>query len=344
MKNFYNTLGISTNASIEDIKRAYKKLAMELHPDRNPNNKESEEKMKTINEAYSTLSDIQKRRNYDYKLNINTSNNRFNWNHHQKFDFSDFGSFNTSFYTSSFKSKLNLDINKEITVIFKDLLNGIDYYLNYDQIQLCVNCKTKSYNICTECSGKGYKMDKNPEYYLYGANVEPCSNCNGAGKIKSKCNTCNDGHNTIKERIKINLNIRHKPFNYSIFKNKDKKYLTFKIKIQNQGNEYLENNKYYIGNLFINVISEIPNTIEFDNNFNITQLINLTLTDAWFGCIKQIETIEGSTYNLNIKPKLEKKSITIPYKGINISGVLTSYILNLNIICIIEVNFISFNT
>jgi len=70
-KNYYKTLGLRNSASGEEIKRTYRKLAFKYHPDKNPGNKESEEKFKEINEAYETLSDVEKKQQYDASLKSN---------------------------------------------------------------------------------------------------------------------------------------------------------------------------------------------------------------------------------------------------------------------------------
>src|SRR5271165_6816688 len=64
-QDFYTTLGVARDASADDLKRAYRKLAMQYHPDRNPNNKQAEAKFKELNEAYDVLKDDQKRAAYD---------------------------------------------------------------------------------------------------------------------------------------------------------------------------------------------------------------------------------------------------------------------------------------
>ncbi len=93
-KDYYKILGINKNSSEEEIKKAYKKLALQYHPDKNPGNKEAEEKFKEINEAYEVLSDPEKRKKYD-ELGAN-------WDKYKNFDFNNYQQGSTSYQYDSF--------------------------------------------------------------------------------------------------------------------------------------------------------------------------------------------------------------------------------------------------
>ncbi|MEW6013621.1 MAG: DnaJ domain-containing protein, partial [Elusimicrobiota bacterium] len=158
-KDYYKILGVERTATENEIKSAYRKLAMKYHPDRNPGNKEAESKFKEINEAYEVLSDPQKRKLYDslgenwqngqnfepppdFK-NFNHGNFRFHTNYASNAEFSDFfktifgnfsffdtdennsyrNVFDESDFFESAGRKRNLDINSELNLSLYDILN-----------------------------------------------------------------------------------------------------------------------------------------------------------------------------------------------------------------------------
>lgn len=141
MKNYYEILGLTDQASIEEIKKSYRKLAMQHHPDRNQGNKKSEEQFKQINEAYSTLSDESKKKEYDLKRKMGFSHEQgqsssfsdFNFRHFTQDDnddifsnfrdiFEQFGGFSRQ--TNSKQASANKIIRKHLSISFWESVLG----------------------------------------------------------------------------------------------------------------------------------------------------------------------------------------------------------------------------
>ncbi|WP_259286143.1 DnaJ domain-containing protein [Candidatus Nasuia deltocephalinicola] len=175
MKDYYKILGVSKDSTLDDIKMAYKKLAMKYHPDRNPGNLKSEEKFKEIKDAYDRITNKN-------NLNENDSNrNPFNYTSTTFTDFSNSESslddiFNVIFQKSSKKDNKNyfsLDVDLECCV-----------YGSLIDIKIPFNLT------CDKCNGKGFKI---------GSDIKICSKCFGAGvytitqgifTFKQKCSKC----------------------------------------------------------------------------------------------------------------------------------------------------------
>lgn len=212
-KDYYKILGVEKNASETDIKKAYKKLAIKWHPDKNSENKEfSEEKFKEISEAYQTLIDLKKRKEYDnYGSN---RNNNFNFQNPRDI-FSSFfnnnafnNSFNDSFFNERFEKKSNFskieDTIIKIECSLKDLFFGSKKKITIKLNHLCIDCNGKGGNSyqCSLCSGNGNITRINK----LGPNMiqkiqQKCQVCNGTGNIIEKiCTTCNGERLISKEK------------------------------------------------------------------------------------------------------------------------------------------------
>ncbi len=149
-KDYYQILGVSRNATQEEIKSAFRKLAMKYHPDKNPGNKEAEAKFKEINEAYEVLSDPQKRKLYDSLGS--------NWQHGQNFEPPpDFSSSNFKFYTSGDFSDF-----EGFSDFFKTLFGDFGFFSNKHSNFRNIFDEAETF----ESFGKRNKLDINSELNL----------------------------------------------------------------------------------------------------------------------------------------------------------------------------------
>jgi len=189
--DYYKVLGVEKTASIDEIKKAYRKLALKYHPDTNKGDSASEDKFKEITEAYSVLSDERKRAEYD---TVGSSNGRrmggFR-SHFHNFDMDDImrdlfdngGPFTRSNMTPTVQMKLIIPLPTAI-------LGGTVEQSVSCQIS-CSTCKgtgAKSFTTCRSCNGTG-------RFSAGGGMLDivmPCSACGGRGKVASgRCGTCN---------------------------------------------------------------------------------------------------------------------------------------------------------
>lgn len=236
-KNYYDILGVSKNASADEIKSAYRKLALKHHPDRNPGDKAAEEKFKEIAEAYSVLGDEKKKKEYDnphgsfrgsgsyytdngfddifsqWSKMYNTGNINFDG-----FSWRD-ESFNPFEYANSGKTseqKIGPENGADIRIKFKCttdfLYTGGKKELLLRKNVHCTHCNGKGeveseVHTCTKCNGTG-KIRRRLSSILGMYNSETkCDKCNGTGKISvDKCTHCN-GEGVISQQTKVSINI-----------------------------------------------------------------------------------------------------------------------------------------
>ena len=195
----YQTLEVDKNASKEEIKKAYRKLAIKYHPDKNPGDTAAEEKFKEIGAAYEILSDDQKRAQYD----------RFGDNpQQQNFDgFGGFGNFDgfEDILNSVFgagrggggfrQQKKGGDIKVTLEVSLEDVLNGTKRRIKYEKNGKCDTCNGvggTDVKTCTTCNGSGTRTTMRSTPFGQQVSQTTCNACGGKGKmVGNKCKSCN---------------------------------------------------------------------------------------------------------------------------------------------------------
>ncbi|RME55401.1 molecular chaperone DnaJ [Candidatus Woesearchaeota archaeon] len=216
-KDYYEILGVDKNASKEEIKKAYKRLAKKYHPDLNKETG-SAEKFKEINEAYSVLSDDHKRANYD-----RFGSAEENFSGFQSSGFEGFGEdifsdiFENFFGSSPFGRKRKQqergrDITYTIEIDFEDAVFGAKKEISFEKYVKCEDCdgtgsEDGKMHKCSECHGTGqvYQQFRTP-FGIIRQSVS-CPACKGKGKvIKNKCKTCH-GTGRVKQYKTIKVNI-----------------------------------------------------------------------------------------------------------------------------------------
>ena len=213
MKDYYKILEIDRSASSEDIKKAYRNLAMKYHPDKSGGDPESELKFKEISEAYETLGDPQKKADFDNLGSFGGGFRGFNPFGGRAEDF--FGSsgfkFNRTGFNSGFTS-VGGNINARIMITLADTMNGTSKKANIFRRVKCNPCqgsgaKDKETNTCSTCDGSGFTRRMVHTHFGQISTEESCYSCKGEGKIpKTPCPYCSgSGTQRTQESVEINI-------------------------------------------------------------------------------------------------------------------------------------------
>ncbi|HON18997.1 MAG TPA: molecular chaperone DnaJ [Salinivirgaceae bacterium] len=218
-RDYYEVLGVSRNADKEEIKKAYRKMALKYHPDRNPGDKDAEEKFKEAAEAYDVLSDDEKRRKYD----------QFG---HQAFQgaggggwsgggmtiedifasfgdifgdsiFGGFGGFGSGSRSRNVNRGGNIRVKLKLTL--PEIINGVEKKIKINKYIPCSACggtgakDSKSYSECSTCRGTGRVTRVTNTFLGQMQTTSACPTCGGEGRvIHSKCTVCH-GEGIVKE-------------------------------------------------------------------------------------------------------------------------------------------------
>ena len=225
-RDYYEVLGVQKNASDQEIKKAYRKLAKENHPDLNPGNKEAEARFKEINEAYEILSDGDKRSRYDQfgfaGVDPTSGAGGFGGGGVEGgFDFGDLGDIFGSFFGGGFGGGARTrngpqrgeSLRMGVTVSFEEAAFGCEREVTVERVEQCGTCKGTgaapgtSPETCTACGGTGTVQQRRQTPMGVFATTGPCPKCGGKGKIvASPCKDCGgSGQVRKKKTIKISV-------------------------------------------------------------------------------------------------------------------------------------------
>ena len=218
-RDYYEIIGVAKNASEEEIKKAYRKLALKYHPDRNPGDKAAEDKFKEAAEAYAVLSDARQRAQYD-QFGHSMGGHGFSGFEGFQDSFRDFGDifgdlFDDFFGTSTRRRGTpgggvrgsDLQYNLELTL--EEVLTGKEVTLEVNRLESCEECQGSGAapgskrETCTECRGSGTVRMSQGFFSI----ARTCPRCNGEGERVSKpCKRCH-GSSRVEKLRKINVKV-----------------------------------------------------------------------------------------------------------------------------------------
>jgi len=316
-RDYYEILGVPRNASQDEIKKAYRRLAMQYHPDRNPGDKNAEEKFKEAAEAYEVLSDPEKRRRYDQfghagmrgtdfreYTDINDIFNAFR----DIFSGSGFGGsifddfFGGSTSTRSRRSgsvQKGSDLRVKIKLTLEEIATGISKKIKIKRYKKCPSCdgigaeSGSGYRTCPVCNGTGEIRQVSRSVFGQFVNITICNNCGGEGRVISNpCRVCG-GEGRVQEDATVNVNI---PAGVS-----NGNYLT----LRGEGNAGRRGGSP--GDLIV-VVEELSHEVFQRQGDDIIYELYLSIPEAVLGGEVEVPTLTGKA-KLKLEPGLSPGKI-----------------------------------
>jgi molecular chaperone DnaJ len=318
-KNYYDILGLNRGASNEEIKKAYRTLALKYHPDRN-HSAEATEKFREVSEAYSVLSDPEKRRQYDtfgkvFEEGESFSSGRSGFQGDFSTIFDDlFNDAFSSFFGGNQRQQSHKrarspedgeDIELSITIDFLEAALGAKKTINVPVLISCSECsgtgaKSSKVETCPTCRGTGKVLQR----HAFLTISSTCPHCHGIGEvIKEKCPKCS-GTGQIRENRTLEIEIPEGVEN------------GMTIKYPHKGNEGRFGG--YTGNLFVNINVKKHEYFK-RNGRDIIVEVPITFIDAILGTTIEVPTLKGKD-KVKIRPGLQPNE-EIVLKGMGVKDV-----------------------
>jgi len=310
-KDYYKILGVPKDASEEEIKKAYRKLAHKYHPDKPGGD---EKKFKEINEAYEVLSNKEKRAQYDRFGEVFDRESYKGYTDGVNIDFSDIfgGGFDFDFSSQDFfgfedifenifgtqrKNRNDFqrgkDLETKIEITLEEAFHGTQKSFTLKTLLVCEKCgglgynKSKGFKVCDYCKGSGKIKLERKTFFGSFAQISTCNFCSGTGKIPNEiCNNCK-GEGRIFGQKNININIPPGV--------KDKEI----IKVPKGGEAGKKGGEN--GDLYV-VIHILPHQFYIRKNDDLYLEKDIDLTQAFLGYPIKIKDISGEEFSITIPP------------------------------------------
>lgn len=309
-RDYYEVLGVEKNASDDELKKAYRRLAKKYHPDANPDNKkEAEAKFKEVNEAYENLSDPQKRRMYD-QFGHNGPQGfggggpggyySYSTSGFDGFDMGDLGDIFSSFFGGGFNGRSSrpnngptkgADLRYNMEITFEESFLGVEKEININREDTCDTCHGNGakpgskVDTCSMCNGTGRIQQVQTTILGQMQTTRTCPTCHGEGKIiKEPCENCR-GKGTVRKQARIKVKIPA-----GIDENQT-------VVLRGEGGPGEKGGPK--GDLYITVHIKRHNVFT-RQDYNVLCDIPITFTQATLGAELKIPMVDGSTETFKI--------------------------------------------
>ena len=323
-RDYYEVLGVDKNASEDDIKKAYRKIAIKYHPDRNPGNKEAEEKFKEAAEAYDVLHDPQKRQQYDQfgfdgpqgmggfsgfgggGFSMDDIFSMFGDVFGGRGGFSGFGGFGGGQRQAA--QHRGSDLRLKVRLTLQEVSTGVTKKFKVKKDVVCQHCsgtgaeKGSSSETCATCHGSGVVTRTTQSLFGLMQSQSVCPTCNGEGKvIKNKCKYCG-GTGIIKGEEVVEIKFPAGVASGMV------------VNVPGKGNAGIHNG--VAGNIQVLIDEEENDTFIRDGQDVIYNLL-LDFPTAALGGNVEIPTIEGTRVRIKIEPGTQPgKTLRLRGKGL----------------------------
>lgn len=226
-RDYYEVLGVTRSATLEEVKKSYRQLALKFHPDRNPDNKEAEDKFKEATEAYEVLSDTDKRARYDRFGHQGVKATDFGHYQNANDIFSHFadifggmagGSIFDQFFGGGTSRNPNApergaDIQIPIALTLEEIAEGVEKKIKVRHLKTCSACSGTgakagtAVDTCSTCHGSGQVRQVRSMGFGQFVNVTVCPACQGSGRqVRERCDVCHgEGHAQEETTLKVNI-------------------------------------------------------------------------------------------------------------------------------------------